>query len=288
VAISTIIAITAPDAIGNVGRLTAVAGLAGGRTVLSSLRSEGTLKAMRIHRLDTTLPGMAFLTVASPGGGVLQGDRLEFEISVEAGAQLHVGTTSATRVYAMPAGHAEATTRVDVAGGGYAELVPDAFIPFAGSRYVARSRHTVAEGGALLLVEVVGPGRQARGESLAYDLFKSESEVRRPDGGLLFRDTTLLRPAGGLDSLGLLSRWRALGVLYAIAEGLEASVFDATIEDLEREDLHASCSELPNQAGAWFRVMAADAPSAHEAVVAAWTAARVRLLGSPPPVSRRY
>jgi urease accessory protein len=280
--------ITAPDATGKIGRLSAVAAAAGGRTALRSLRSEGTLKAMRTHHLDPALPGMAFLTVASPGGGVLQGDRLEIEISVEAGAQLHVGTTSATRVYAMPGGQAEAVTRIEVDGGGYAELVPDAFIPYAGSRYLARSRHTVAEGGALLLVEVVGPGRQARGESLAYDLFKSETEVRRPDGRLLFRDTTRLCPAEGLDSLGLLGRWRALGVLYAIADGLEASVFDETMASLEPVQLQAGCSELPNGAGAWFRVLAADAPSAQAAVMAAWTAARLRLLGSPPPVSRRY
>ncbi len=80
----------------------------------------------------------------------------------------------------------------------------------------------------------------------------------------------------------------ALGVLYAIAEGLDTSVFDATMEGLEPLDLHAGCSELPNQAGVWFRVMAADAPSAQAAVMAAWTATRLRLLGSPPPVSRRY
>jgi urease accessory protein len=280
--------ITAPEATGKVGCVSAVAAPAGGRTVLRSLRSEGTLKAMRLHYLDPAVPGMAFLTIASPGGGVLQGDRLEIQISVESGGQLHVGTTSATRLYAMPGGQAEADTRVDVAAGGYAEFVPDAFIPYAGSRYVARSRHTVAEGGALLLMEVVGPGRQARGESLAYDLFKTDSEVRRPDGRLLFRDTTCLSPAEGLGSPGLLGRWRALGVLYAIAEGLDASVFDAAMDSLEHFDLHAGCSELPNQAGVWFRVMAADAPSAQAAVMAAWTAARLRLLGSPPPVSRRY
>lgn len=216
--------ITAPEATGKVGCVSAVAAPLVGRTVLRSLRSEGTLKAMRLHYLDPAVPGMAFLTIASPGGGVLQGDRLEIQISVESGAQLHVGTTSATRLYAMPGGQAEADTRVDVAVGGYAELVPDAFIPYAGSRYVARSRHTVAEGGALLLMEVVGPGRQERGESLAYDLFKTDSEVRRPDGRLLFRDTTCLSPAEGLGSPGLLGRWRALGVLYAIAEGDRKSV----------------------------------------------------------------
>lgn len=260
----------------------------GGRTVLRQLHSEGTLKAMRAHHLDPALPAMAFLTVASPGGGVLQGDRLEIHISVEERALLHVGTTSATRVYAMPAGQAEARTGIEVSRGAYAEFAPDPFIPYARSRYIARAHHVVAEGGSLVLAEVVGAGRQARGETLAYELFETETEVRRPDGRLLFRDTTRLCPTEDMTSPGVLGRWRALGSLYAVAEGVDSSVFDPAIASCETAQVRAGCSELPNSAGAWFRVLAPDAPSAQDAVRAAWTAVRRHLLGFPPPPSRRY
>ena len=280
--------ITATEATHKLGRLMAVAAPARGRTVLRSLHSEGTLKAMRAHYLDPALPAMAFLTIASPGGGVLQGDRLEIDISIEEGAQLHVGTTSATRIYGMPNGAAEAKTHFNVAHGAYGEYLPDPFIPYAGSRFTGHARHVVAEGGALLLAEVVGPGRQARGESLAYDFFNSDTEVRRPDGNLLFRDSTRLSPTDGLTSLGLLGSCRAIGTLYAIASGLDASAFDSTIARCEEIGLLAGCSELPNGAGIWFRVMALDAPSAHDAVKAAWAAARMQVLGFVPPDSRRY
>jgi urease accessory protein len=280
--------ITATEAAQKLGRLTAVAGPAGGRTVLRSLHSEGTLKAMRAHHLDPMLPAMAFLTISSPGGGVLQGDRLEIDISIEEGGQLHVGTTSATRIYGMPSGAAEARTNFNVARGAYGEYVPDPFIPYAGSRFTGRARHVVAEGGALILAEVVGPGRQARGESLAYDFFNSDTEVRRPDGSLLFRDTTRLCPTDQLASLGLLGEWQAVGTLYAIASGVDASVFDSTMARCEEIGVLAGCSELPNAAGMWFRVMAPDAPSANDAVRAAWAAARLQILGFAPPASRRY
>jgi urease accessory protein len=284
----TTVTITAPEATGSAGRLAADAVLAEGRTVLRSLRTEGTLKAMRIHHLDPALPGMGFLTIASPGGGVLQGDRLEVAISVGEGALLNIGTTSATRIYAMPKGQAEADTRLEVARGAYAEYLPDPFIPYARSRYLGHSHHVVADGATLLVAEVVGPGRQARGESLAYDLFQSETEVRRPDGKLLFRDTTRLCPGEGLTSPGLLGPWQALGVLYAVAQGLDASVFEAAMVDSEQRDLYAGCSELPHQAGAWFRVLAADAPAAQSAVRAAWATVRQRLLGTALPPIRRY
>lgn len=280
--------LTAPEATGRLGRLAAVAELVAGQTVLSSLYSEGTLKAMRVHHLDVALPGMAHLTIASPGGGVLQGDRLEVDIAVENGAQLSVGTTSATRLYAMPRGGAEAVTTLKVGRGAYAELVPDPFLPFAGSRYSGRSRHVVAETGILLLAEIVGPGRQARGESLAYEEFVTETEVRRPDGTLLFRDTTRLLPARVIDTPGLLGGWSALGVLYAVADGLQASVFDSAVLAAEGLKVPAGCSELPNRAGAWYRVLAGDSRTAQTAVSAAWAAARRHLLGCEPPAPRRY
>lgn len=270
------------------GRLIVVAAKTEGQTVLRTLHSEGTLKAMRAHHLDAALPGMAFLTIASPGGGILQGDRLEIDISIEEGAQLHVGTTSSTRVYAMPREEASATTCFNVARGAYAEFVPDPFIPYAGSRFTGRARHAVAEGGALLVAEVVGPGRQARGESLAYDYFNSETEVRRPDGSLLFRETTRLCPADELSSPGLLGGSSAIGSLFAIAAGLDASVFESTMQRCAEGGVVAGSSELPNEAGSWFRVLAPDAPSAYDAVKRAWTAARVQILGFAPPVSRRY
>lgn len=255
---------------------------------MRSLHTEGTLKAMRVHHLDMALPAMAFLTIASPGGGILQGDRLEVDIAVEDGAQLHVGTTSATRIYAMPQAHAEARTRFTVARGAYAEFVPDSFMPYAGSRFAGVSRHVVAEEGALVLGEVVGPGRQARGESLAYDSWRSETEVRRPDGRLLFRETTRLCPADGLVAPGMLGGWLAIGSLYAVSAGLNASIFDSVIARCAEKGLAAGCSELPSSAGCWFRVLAHDAPTAHDAITGAWALARTRLVGSAPPASRRY
>jgi urease accessory protein UreH len=140
----------------------------------------------------------------------------------------------------------------------------------------------------LLLTEVVGPGRQARGESLAYDFFHSQTEVRRPDGTLLFRDATRLSPAEDLKSLGLLAGWRGIGTVYAIADGLDASVFDSAIKRCEGLGLPAGCSELPNRGGSWFRVLAPDAPAAHAAVKDAWAAARLQTLGFGPPAARRY
>ena len=88
---------------------------------------------------------MAFVIVSSPGGGVLQGDRLDLSVTVEADARLHVDTSSATRLYRMPRGEAVSEVRLHVGPGACLELVPDPYLPYAGSRFRQHTRVVARE-----------------------------------------------------------------------------------------------------------------------------------------------
>ena len=270
--------------VGQAGHLRLTARRLAGRTRLTELDCRPPLQAMRAHYLDPALQGMAFVTVMSPSGGVLQGDRLELEVRAEAGAQLHLATASATRVYRMPRRGARQLARIHVGPGALVEFVADPYLPYAGSRFVQEGRHEVAESGTLILGEVVAPGRQARGEELAYERFTSAVEVRRPGGELVFRDRCDLEPGTGLGRRGLLGGHCALGSLFVVSPGLSADVLAGAVAGVPQ----AGCSELPNAAGAWLRVLAGDSAAAVAVVAAAWRAARVALAGAAPPPRRRY
>jgi urease accessory protein len=261
-----------------------------GRTRLAELRCRPPLQALRAHHLDPNLPDMAFVIVASPGGGVLQGDRLELSVEVEAGARLHLDTSSATRLYRMPGGAAASDVRLDVGPGACLELVPDPYVPYAGARFRQETRAIVHETGVLLLGEVVAAGRAARAEELRYERFETALDVRRPSGELLYRDTCRLVPGEGLDAPGLLGRGRpVLGTLHVVAAGFAP---DALASALEAEEglagAYWGASELPHGAGAWLRVLAPDVARAAAAIDAGWRAARRALMGCEPPRSRRY
>jgi urease accessory protein len=258
----------------------------GGRTRLAELRCRPPLQALRAHHLDPTLPDMAFVIVSSPGGGVLQGDRLELSIDVEVGARLHLDTASATRLYRMPDGDARSEVDLRVGPGACLELVTDPYLPFAGSRFRQSTRAVVDEAGILLLAEVVAAGRAARGEVLRYERFESLVDVRRPSGALLYRDSCRLVPAEGLAVPGLLGTGRpVVGTLHVVAAGFEPGVL---LEPPAPPGAYLGASELPNDAGAWLRVLAPDVATAAAAVEAGWRAARRALLGADAPRSRRY
>jgi urease accessory protein len=243
---------------------------------------------MRAHHLDPGIPDMAFVTISSPGGGVLQGDRLFLDVTAEEGARVHLATASATRIYRCPDASAASEVRLRVGAGACVELLPEPYLPYAGARFTQQVACEVDEGGVLVLGEIVGPGRAARGESLAYDLFRSELTLRRPGGELLLRDVVALDRTGPVPLPALLGGRRALGTLLIAAAGF---AWEGALDGLEERMggvAYLGYSTLPFEAGAWFRVLASDAAGAAAAVNEAWRQARLRLLGAPPPPARRF
>jgi urease accessory protein len=207
---------------------------------------------------------------------VLQGDRLSIEVALDPGAQLRLETQSATRLYAMPDGSASGRVSLKLGAGAFLEYVPDPLIPYAGARYRQESVWEVDESATLIVGEVITGGREARGENASYRSIEIDIEVRRPNGKILFTDASNLMPdeAG---RLGFLGDFVALGSLFVVSPNFRASSFDV-----------GGCSDLPNQAGAWFKVLAKDSANATAAVRAAWESARRALLGRGLPPTRRY
>jgi urease accessory protein len=259
----------------------------GGRTRLADVLARPPLQVMRAAYTEPDRPDLAAITICSPAGGVLQGDRLRLEIRVEAGARLRLETQSATRIYAAPDLGATAEITLRVGAGGVLEYVPDPLIPYAGASYRQESLWEVDEAATLIVGEVVAAGREARGERAAYRQIETEIEARRPDGGVLFRDACRLVPevTGGLRLLGGAT---ALGSLFVVSSGFVASAFNSLNEHPTVAGCQAGWSDLPSGAGAWFKVLAPDSASAAAAVRAAWESARRSLLGSGLPPARRF
>lgn len=269
---------------GQDGLLVVCAERIGDRTRLSEVLSRPPLQVMRAAYTEPALPDLAAVTICSPSGGVLQGDRLRMEIRVEAGARLRLDTQSATRIYATPDVGATAEIALKVAAGAFLEYVPDPLIPYAASSYRQESLWEVDESATLIVGEVVAAGREARGERAAYRRVETEVEARRPNGELLFRDACHLVPDNALRFLGGAS---ALGSFFVVSSGFKAAGFNALRDHPAVSRCQAGWSDLPSQAGAWFKVLAPDSASAAAAVRTAWESARRALLGCGLPPTRR-
>jgi urease accessory protein len=242
---------------------------------------------LRAAYTEPEVPGFAAVTICSPAGGVLQGDRLAIEVALDANAQLRLETQSATRLYGMPDSSAFGSVTLKVGPGAYLEYVPDPLIPYAGAAYRQESTWDVDESATLIAGEVVTAGREARGERARYQRLELVIDARRPGGQTLFSDTCVLVPDDD-HSLGFLGDYTTLGSLFVVSSAFRSTMFTGLAGHPAVVRASSGWSDLPNHAGAWFKVMAHDSATAVGAVQAAWQAARRAILGVNLPPKRRF
>ena len=119
-------------------------------------------------------------------GGILAGDRLRLDVEVDPGEMAQITTTGATRLYRHRPGAADSEqhTVISVGEGALIEYLPDAVIPYAGSRHSQRTEFRLASGASLFWWEVLAPGRQAAGERFVFERLCVENEMRAYNAGL--------------------------------------------------------------------------------------------------------
>src|SRR5262249_45050033 len=177
-----------------------------------------------------------------------------------------------------------------VGPGAVLEYLPDAVVPFRGSRFVQRTNLTVDRTATAIVGELLLPGRVARGELHAYELYEAQTEAREADGTLLFADLLRLTPGNGegIRSLGLLGGRDVVATLYVVTRRKPAEALGVVLRgSLVGADVLAGVSELPNGCGASVRLLGRTAKSVRAALTDSWQAVRLSLLGAPAPDLRK-
>ena len=278
-------------AAGKVGLLELTLAPSGGATRVVRQYQRAPLHLYRPIHLDAGRPDMAFVFVQQSGDGLVQGDRYRIDIDCAAGSAAHITTQAATNVFGARRNFATQMVNLRADAGSVVEYLPDPLVPFRGARLFQRTCVTADRSSTVILGETLLPGRVAHGERHVYDVICGETEVRRPDGTLLFADVLRLNPAGGddLQSLGLLGGHDVVATLYVVTAKMAPSAIVSVLRDVlgESRGVLAGASELPNHCGAVARVLGPTSKVVKGAMRAAWNAARVALLGVPAPDLRK-
>ncbi|MEU0288189.1 urease accessory protein UreD [Streptomyces sp. NPDC006147] len=279
-----------PGSAAKVGILDLGYALRGDRTELVERYQKSPLEIMRPLYVDPELPGMAFTYVMATGGGIAQADRYRQDLRCGPGTQALFTTQAATKVYRMEQDYATQRVHLTADDGAYVEYLPDPLIPFAGARFHQSVVLTVDENATVVYGETVTAGRIARGERHEYTVLSNDLEIRRPDGTLLAVDTLRLRPdgPGGVTGPGVFAGYDHVASLFVVSGRRPADEIADTLHRAltERQVLHGA-SVLPDDCGAWVRILAREQPRAAAAVRTAWDAVRRLLIGHPAPDLRK-
>ena len=176
-------------------------------------------------------------------GGVLAGDRLALDVEVEAGSSAQITTTGATRLYRHRPGSDDSEQRATFRVGerGLLEYLPDPLIPYAGSRHAQRTDIRLAAGACLFWWEVLAPGRQAFGESFAFERLRIETQILAENRPLLHERFLLeprKRPMAVTARIGLYSY---VASLYVCQSGRPPAFWRDLEDELNRLAQERTC-----------------------------------------------
>jgi urease accessory protein len=163
---------------------------AGGRTSIGAAYATSPLRVLTPRNHGEA----AWSFLASLGGGLVDGDHLDVEVDVAAGASALLGTQATTKVYrareSSLGGHLRAhrergcsqRLHARVGDGGLFAAIPDPVVCFEDAHYTQTIDVTLARSASLCLLDGYTCGRSARGERWAFARYASRTSIRRGGG----------------------------------------------------------------------------------------------------------
>jgi urease accessory protein len=256
-----------------------------GHTVLAASHQDPPLKVVRAFAVQG---GAALAHLHNVSGGLLGGDHLALKVNVGAHAQVQLTTTGAARIYrprreAVPAMQANEFT---VNEGALLEYVPDAIIPYAGARFAQTTTIHLAQGGRIFWWEILAAGREARGESFAYESVEMKADVFAL-GQPIARERVCIEPRKRTtQSFGRLGPYRTWATFCIARVGPSAAEWLALEHELREQALPLTkhgetlwaISALPAH-GLMVRCVAVHGRHVLPGLQALWHTAKRRLYG---------
>lgn len=233
--------------------------------------------------LEPTWPALATLCLQSLSGGLFQGDRLEVQATLGQGAAVQLTTQSAAKAHGMERDHAAQAVELTLGPEAYLEYLSDPLILFPGARVVSTLTVRLAENACAVVRESFLHHDPEGSRTPLFEFLVSEVSINDGEGALLARDRQRIdRPGAWPETRALLAAYPAQGVLYVCRASLPPGLIECLRAILCRaEGYYGGVSVLPNDCGAYLRLLAPDGETLRRALDAAAAAARTMLTGQP-------
>jgi len=254
-----------------------------GKTVITKQFSQVPLQIQRALYPERSLPGMAYLYVISPSGGILQGDRYRTDILLKNKAITHMTTQGATRIYSMNSNSASQMLNITVDENCYFEYIPDQIIPYKNSRYYQKVNLDVHDNSTLIYSEILTPGRVAMGESFEYDICFLRTHSKNQDKKIRFLENTKIEPKKQrLKDFGILGDYKITGTVYVLTRKENVIELENAINKniKNTEKVSAGTSILPDESGIIIRILGNKTDSIFDMIFKILEISRKKILGA--------
>ena len=278
---------SSPERVGRDGFLRLRFAQCGTRTILQQSRFSLPLQALAPLPLED---GSCYLMLLNPTGGVLGGDHLVTQISLEPGARVCLSTPSATRIYRALDEPAILETVIRVGEGATLEYVPDHVIPQAGSALRQSLRIEMEHGSRAIVFDSMASGRLARGERWSFREFLSRTDVSVCGKPAYANRTKIIPSEVPPGQFGLMESFDYMSCVGIFAAEFQRwqPLADAMNEILEGTPNVFGGASLLSRSGCAVRFLARSAHDMTSVNRKLWDAARELLAGLAPFAPRKY
>ena len=270
-----------------------------GRTWLSDRFIEYPVHLTRPLYLDTAASDLATVYLQSMSGGLFQGDHHCLEVHVKTRARTHLTTQGATKVHSMRQGYALQETVVSLDESAVVEWMPDPLILFPDAAVRNLVRVVAVPGAVGFFTDGFLWHDPAGRPEPAFRHLETEFQVVDPEGALLVLDRQRLGTAeasspnswagaaAAVAATGAGAGFRVHGTVFALtndAERTTAFIEGARVALATAEGVSGGAGRLPNDAGAWARILAVGSVPHQRVTQALWGVFRSTVLDLSAPM----
>ena len=219
------------------------------KTVITKQFSQVPLQIQRAVYPENSLPGMAYLYIISPSGGILQGDRYKTDIRLRNNSICHITTQGATRIYSMNSNSASQMVNITLDENCYLEYIPDQIIPYQNSRYYQKVNLNIHDNATLIYSEVLTPGRIAMNENFDYDICYLRTYCKNQKNKFRCLENMKIEPKeNDMKVKGILGKYDIVGTVYILTKKGKLEKLEKMINE-KIEFITSGTSILPNESG---------------------------------------
>ena len=250
------------------------------KTVITKQFSQVPLQIQRAVYPENSLPGMAYLYIISPSGGILQGDRYKTDIILRNNSKCHITTQGATRIYSMNSNSASQMVNITLDENCYLEYIPDQIIPYQNSRYYQKVNLNIHDNATLIYSEVLTPGRIAMNENFDYDICYLRTYCKNQNNKFRCLENIKIEPKeNNMKIKGILGKYDIVGTVYILTKKEKLQKLEKMINK-KIEVITSGTSILPNESGIIVKILSNSTEEVYEKIYEIVKITRKEILGA--------
>ena len=250
------------------------------KTVITKQFSQVPLQIQRAVYPENSLPGMAYLYIISPSGGILQGDRYKTDIILRNNSTCHITTQGATRIYSMNSNSASQMVNITLDKNCYLEYIPDQIIPYQNSRYYQKVNLNIHDNATLIYSEVLTPGRIAMNENFDYDICYLRTYCKNQNNKFRCLENIKIEPKeNNMKIKGILGKYDIVGTVYILTKKEKLQKLEKMINE-KIEFITSGTSILPNESGIIVKILSNSTEEVYEKIYEIVKITRKEIIGA--------